>query len=46
MNAFARTDTSLMGRWWWTVDRWTVAAVALLIVLSGLGKQPSSYWKV
>ena len=22
---FARTDTSLLGRWWWTVDRWTVA---------------------
>src|SRR5690606_37948460 len=32
MIAFARTDTSIMGRWWWTVDRWTVAAIALLIV--------------
>lgn len=29
--AFARTDTSLLGRWWWTVDRWTLAALALLI---------------
>ena len=32
MIAFARTDTSVMGRWWWTIDRWTVAAIALLIV--------------
>jgi cell division protein FtsW len=31
MNAFARTDTSILGRWWWTVDRWTIAAIALLI---------------
>ena len=28
--SFARTDTSLLGRWWWTVDRWTVAAVLLI----------------
>ena len=31
MNAFARTDTSVLGRWWWTVDRWAIAAIALLI---------------
>lgn len=31
MNAFARTDTSILGRWWWTVDRWSIAAIALLI---------------
>jgi cell division protein FtsW len=31
MNAFARTDTSILGRWWWTVDRWTIAAIGLLI---------------
>ena len=30
MTAFARADNSVIGRWWWTVDRWTVAAVALL----------------
>ncbi len=29
---FGRTDTSVIGRWWWTVDRWTIAAVMLLIV--------------
>lgn len=32
MISFARTDTSVMARWWWTVDRWTVAAIGLLIV--------------
>ena len=31
MSAFARNDTSLLSSWWWTVDRWTVAALALLI---------------
>ena len=31
MNGFARTDTSLFGQWWWTVDRWTLAAVAALL---------------
>ena len=28
---FARTDHSIVGRWWWTVDRWTLAALAMLI---------------
>jgi len=27
----ARTDTSILGRWWWTVDRWSLAAIGLLI---------------
>lgn len=31
MNAPARTDTSLLGRWWWTVDRATLSAVFALI---------------
>ena len=31
MSALARTDTSIIGRWWWTVDHWILAAVALLI---------------
>lgn len=29
--SFGRTDTSILGRWWWTVDRWTVAALFLLV---------------
>ncbi len=32
---FSRTDTSLFGRWWWTVDRWMLAALALLILFGG-----------
>ena len=27
----SRADTSLLGRWWWTVDRWTLLAVGMLI---------------
>jgi cell division protein FtsW len=34
MTTFARTDTSILGRWWWTVDRWTLIA---LILLMGFG---------
>jgi len=32
MTRFARTDTSVLGNWWWTVDRWSMAAITLLIV--------------
>ena len=28
---FARTDQSLVARWWWTVDRWSLAALGMLI---------------
>ncbi|MCA9255523.1 MAG: hypothetical protein KDA33_07785 [Phycisphaerales bacterium] len=31
MSALHRTDTSIVGRWWWTVDHWSLAAVAVLI---------------
>jgi cell division protein FtsW len=31
MIRIGRNDTSLFGLWWWTVDRWTLAAVATLI---------------
>ncbi|WP_207476880.1 putative lipid II flippase FtsW [Arenibaculum pallidiluteum] len=31
MITLSRTDQSVFGRWWWTVDRWTLAAVALLM---------------
>ena len=34
MMTFARTDTSLLSRWWWTVDRWMLLA---LILLAGFG---------
>jgi len=36
MLSLARTNTSLIGQWWWTIDRWTLAALMLLIVLGVL----------
>ncbi len=27
----SRTDKSVVGRWWWTVDRWMLLALAMLI---------------
>ena len=27
----SRSDTSLLGRWWWSVDRWTLVAITTLI---------------
>jgi cell division protein FtsW len=30
---FGRTDTSVMGRWWWTVDRLTIGALFLLVAI-------------
>ncbi len=34
MGPVSRSDQTVIGRWWWTVDRWTLAA---LILLMGLG---------
>jgi cell division protein FtsW len=31
MPALSRSDNSLLGRWWWTVDRWTLLAITTLI---------------
>ncbi|MBI1205694.1 MAG: cell division protein FtsW [Azospirillum sp.] len=31
MLTFDRTDHSLFGRWWWTVDRWMLGALGVLI---------------
>lgn len=31
-----RTDTSLIGNWWWTVDRHTLAAVGILISIGAI----------
>ena len=36
MNTFARTDTSLIGRWWWTIDRWTLIAIIALAALGAI----------
>ena len=34
MVPLTRTDTSVLGRWWWTVDRWSLF---LLCALTGIG---------
>ena len=36
MISFERTDRSVVAHWWWTVDRWTITAVALLIVFGAM----------
>lgn len=36
MSSFARTDTSILGQWWWTVDRWIMGAIGVLIVIGTL----------
>ena len=32
-RGFTRADTSVLGRWWWTVDRWTLSALAILMTV-------------
>lgn len=32
----ARTDTSQLGHWWWTVDRWLLGAVLMLMAVGML----------
>src|SRR4051812_49323242 len=43
-GALQRTDTSVVGRWWWTVDRWTLSALMALMLagvfLSFAGSPP------
>lgn len=34
--AFSRADTSVLGIWWWTVDRWLLAAIILLMGIGAL----------
>ena len=31
-----RTDRSLVGVWWWTIDRWLLASALLLMVVGTL----------
>ncbi|MEN3976310.1 putative peptidoglycan glycosyltransferase FtsW [Emcibacter sp. SYSU 3D8] len=31
MITFGRTDNSVLGRWWWTVDRWLLSAIIMLM---------------
>jgi len=34
MRRFSRTDTSRLAEWWWTVDRWMLS---MLLILIGIG---------
>ncbi len=36
MSTFARTDTSLLSRWWWTIDRWTLAALISIALIGAV----------
>ena len=43
-TTFSRVDTSVVGRWWWTVDRGILLAIALLITVGtilGLAASPA-----
>ncbi|MEK9706958.1 MAG: putative peptidoglycan glycosyltransferase FtsW [Alphaproteobacteria bacterium] len=42
MTPFTRADTSILGRWWWTVDRWSLVAIAALMVFGALLAAASS----
>ncbi|MDZ4322766.1 MAG: putative peptidoglycan glycosyltransferase FtsW [Alphaproteobacteria bacterium] len=33
MLSLARTNTSLLGQWWWTIDRWLLLSLVSLILL-------------
>lgn len=33
MDIFSRRDTSIIGRWWWTVDRWSLVALLCIIIV-------------
>ena len=36
MTNFTRADRSVVGLWWWTVDRWTLATVGALIFMGAI----------
>ena len=36
MSTLPRTDMSLLGQWWWTVDRWSLGALLALIMFGVL----------
>lgn len=36
MRGFARTDRSMVAQWWWTVDRWMLAAIIALAFIGAI----------
>ena len=48
-HAFARTDRSRLGLWWWTTDRLLMSAVAILIglgVMLSFGSSPAAAQRI
>ena len=44
-HAFARSDKSALGIWWWTMDRWLLGATCLLVlvgILLSFGNSPAA----
>ena len=35
-HTFSRRDNSILGRWWWTVDRWSFGVLLLIMILGVL----------
>ena len=35
-NTFSRTDETVFGRWWWTIDRWMIAAIISIIACGAI----------
>ena len=31
-QSFSRTDKSVLGQWWWTIDRWLLFSIVLLMI--------------
>lgn len=36
MTRFSRTDTGILSQWWWTIDRWLLGSLLLLMTLGVL----------
>ncbi len=36
MLSLSRTNTNLIGQWWWTIDRWILALIIILVFLGVL----------
>ncbi len=36
MTSFSRTDQSILGRWWWTLDRWALLVLVLLFAVGAI----------
>jgi len=42
MPRFSRSDESFLGSWWWSVDRWTMSAIGILICAGFIMMQAAS----